>query len=256
MTLGQNTGYFCAPNPVYDTALGYTNRPGSDTPEDTWRHTTDRDLPMEIVEELAVRGANVRVLLYCPSHPGAVDWPALKKWGWLPEQGSYGTPKPTGPASTEAWFKVVGWWSRHYGEKISGWWMDGMYDEAWYDLEKYACYLKSGNANSIVAFNRGINMHTASSADDYLAGEQNDDICRLHDTLWTDGFHNHMVTYLGTTWGEGDVPQYTAEKIADTLRIFQALGACVTYDIPIAKNGHIPQSFLNVLHEAGKRIKQ
>ncbi len=248
-TIGQNSGYYCAPNSFFDEKVGYIYEPGSDTPINTQRRTTNRDLPMEIIDELAARQADVKVLLYAPVHPAASDKKALSKYGWQYNLGLYGTPVPLDNIIIEEWYKTLGWWSEHYGTKIAGWWLDGFYDESLHNVVLFTKYLKSGNPGSIIAYNTGVNNHTVTEFDDYLAGEQNDDLYRFGNGRWTNNKQSHILTYLGTTWGHGKAPQYSVDRVTATVKNLMNHGICITYDMPIAKNGGIAPAFLETLHQ-------
>ena len=60
--------------------------------------------------------------------------------------------------------EMVEWWSRHYGDKVAGWWFDGYYSNIEqgqtdmtqeYNISTLANAAKAGNPYSIITFNRG-----------------------------------------------------------------------------------------------------
>jgi hypothetical protein len=248
-TIGQNSGFYCAPNSFFDKKTGYIFEPDSNTEIDTQKRTTNRDLPMEIIDELTARQSDIKVLLYAPVHPAASDKKVLSMYEWQYNSGLYGTPVPNDSIIAEEWYKTLGWWSKHYGSKIAGWWLDGFYDESIHDTRLLTEYLKSGNPDSIVAYNTGVTNHRVTEFDDYLAGEQNDDMYRFGNGRWTNNKQSHILTYLGTNWGQGEIPQYSVDRVTETVRNLMNNEICITYDIPIEKNGDIATAFLETLHQ-------
>lgn len=170
LTLGQNSGYLLSPNATYDRIAGV--KPGE--------RASTRDLPMEIAEALAPHG--IRLILYSPANPPSK---AHKEEGDFAINKAFDYPVEIAPSQeTQAkWQAVIREWSDRYGDKVAGWWFDGMwfqqaYDDLtlpynWYSLVNAA---KSGNASRIVAFNSGIgsDILVNSPFEDYIAGETNE----------------------------------------------------------------------------------
>lgn len=115
LMLGQNTGYYCSPNSVYEKYAGVA--PGT--------RTSTRDLPMEIADTLAPKG--IGMYLYLPEDVGWGDKKAANNFGlsalaldnWVVD-GSF-TPK---------WNAVVKAWADRYRTKVKGWFFDG-FDSRW-----------------------------------------------------------------------------------------------------------------------------
>ncbi len=63
------------------------------------------------------------------------------------------------------YYEMIKWWSEHYGDKLAGWWFDGMYRgnvqnghnnmSQEYNIATMANYAKAGNPYSVLAFNEG-----------------------------------------------------------------------------------------------------
>ena len=112
-TLGQNSGYYCAPNDVYKF---YIDAKAGD-------YTSARDLPMEIAGALSER--NIRMMLYLPSNaPGGTE--IVKECFGLsmmdPDKNWHATPE------LMLRWGVISFWAKCYGKKVSGWWFDGWYN--------------------------------------------------------------------------------------------------------------------------------
>lgn len=123
-TLGQNSGFYCSPNPVYDGFVGRTPS-----------RLSRRDLFGEIAAALARRG--VRAMAYLPSHAPALDLTAVHALRCTPpwDCGSWGIrPERLDPAARAAcddrvsafqtrWQAVVAHWSQRWGTLNSAWWV-------------------------------------------------------------------------------------------------------------------------------------
>ena len=189
-TLGQNTGFINAPNPVYDEVTGYA----------VGERCSRRDLPMEIAEALRKRG--MKFMLYLPCQTPNRDLTAVRAFGF-PEEPKDGDRKIVRDAAVK-WASVIEWWAEHYGDLVSGWWFDGGY--VWCDFnddiaELYARAVKKGNPHAIVTFNPGIGYKCATRSEDYVAGELPEPFRMAIDSRWLDGSQAHVLTFMGETWG-------------------------------------------------------
>ena len=224
-TLGQNSGYYNAPNPVYDEISGY--KPGE--------KTAIRDLPMEIGLELKKRG--ISFMLYLPCQTPNRDPQAIERFGF--NKNDPRSDKNFTETGVYNWAKVIAWWSKHYGDLVKGWWFDGGYTVIgfnWAVGTEYAKAVKSGNPHAIVAFNPGVkkDLIRHCKASDYTAGEIAGDL--LNTTTpgrWVEGAQAHVLTYLGDNWGSGSFGtcRFTDEEIASWTRSFTRAGGVVTFDV-------------------------
>ncbi len=149
LMLGQNTGYYCSPNSVYEGYAGAS--PGS--------RCSTRDLPMEIADALAPMG--IGMYLYLPEDVGWGDTKAANNFGltslavanWVVDANF--TPK---------WNAVVKTWADRYGSKVKGWFFDG-YESRWgvsrTMAETYRATCLAANPCGIVTFN-GTNGNAVS----------------------------------------------------------------------------------------------
>lgn len=260
-TIGQNSGHNCAPNATYDKFVGIT-------PSKCSR----RDLVADLAKELRKR--NIRLMVYLPSGAPAADVEARKKLGWRwGRRGGWQLPdEPVGGRLADfqrKWEAAIREWSLRWKDDVSGWWIDGCYfaDEMYrFDDEpnfaSFAAALRAGNPQAIVAFNPGVRVpivvHTKH--EDYTAGEVNlQQLPQAVEALpgrWLvrDGkrLQSHILTFLGESWCRGDRPQWPDEKIVDLTHRITEKGGVVTYDVPIQKNGLIPQPFIAQLRAIGE----
>lgn len=225
-TLGQNSGYFNAPNPVYDRLTGYSQG----------ERCALRDLPMEIAKALKRRG--IRFMLYLPCQPPITDTTAVKAFGFplLPLNDN----RQITEVGARNWARVIAYWSRHYGKLVSGWWFDGGYSHCGFNstvAKFYAKAAKTGNRRAITAFNPGvINPNRTpkhpTEADDYIAGEINEPFQYQPMGRWQEGKQMHLLTYMGSTWGKPDVRFTDAEWITWLQRV-TSQGIAVTFDMAV-----------------------
>jgi len=259
-TIGQNSGHYCSPNATYDKIVGIN-------PSKCSR----RDLIADLAKALAPRG--IRLMVYLPSGAPGADPVARKRlqWRWGRPGGWQLPGEPTGGRLVEFqrhWEAVIREWSLRWGRSVYGWWIDGCYfaDEMYrFDDEpnfaSFAAAIKAGNPDAIVAFNPGVKLpvicHT--SHEDYTAGEVN--LEQVPDALKTcpgrwiqrDGqrVQYHLLSYLGTSWCQGDRPVLADDVIIGYTRQLNQLGGVITWDVPISTAGQIPQPFVDQLKALG-----
>lgn len=223
LTLGQNSGYFNAPNPVYDEISGYK----------AGERTSTRDVPMEMALELKKRG--IDFMLYLPCQTPNRDNQAITNFGFNvndPSSDKYFTEE--GVAN---WAKVIAWWSQHYGDLVKGWWFDGGYTWCgfnWAVGKAYNDAVKSGNPHSITTFNPGVkkDLIRHCHAADYTAGEIADALLTTTTPgRWVEGAQAQVLTYLGKNWGVYDSTRFTDEEIATWTKDFTGKGGVVMFDV-------------------------
>jgi alpha-L-fucosidase len=258
LTLGQNSGFFCAPNAAYDGFVGIT-------PSKCAR----RDLPADLAAALKKRG--IRLMVYLPAGAPDRDKEAMQKLEW--QNGkfpfwNYKDGKPRGEDSRlvsfqQKWESVIADWSKRWGGNVSGWWFDGCYfPDAMYrhpdapNFESFAAAARAGNPDSIVAFNPGVEnpIITLTPAEDYTAGEIN-----APDKVKCDGprvgtAQLHMLSYLGPNWCQKP-PRFTAEQTVQYTRSITDKGGVVTWDVPPdGPTGKMLPEFLTQLQAIGKAL--
>jgi hypothetical protein len=243
-TIGQNSGFFCAPNAEYDRVVGISPS-----------HCSRRDLIVDLADALHRRG--IKFIAYLPAGAPGGDRIAREKLQWH-----------TGPHPNrefqQHWEAIISEWSKRWGDKVDGWWFDGCYwPNTMYrgkeppNFETFAAAARAGNPNSAVAFNPGVVYRTISITpdEDYTAGEI--DIPER----WTpkrvfdgkaDGTQIQVLSYLGDRWGTGDKPRFSdADAVAFSRKVID-VGGAITWDVPIQRDGAIAPAFLDQLKAIGK----
>jgi len=138
-------------------------------------------------------------------------------------QKAFGLPQgprdqPINLVFAKQWAEVIHEWSVRYGDKVSGWWFDGGYQEIHFNEDiasVYADAVKRGNRNAIVTFNPGVRLIRYTQAEDYTAGEVNDPFATVPSSRWVNGSQWHALTFLGSSWGQRDVRHPTALLVQD-----------------------------------------
>lgn len=247
LTVYQQSDHFVSPNATYDRLFAPSK-------------SSKRDLIADMADALRKRG--LRLIVYITTQgPREAHRPRTD----APPTGRDHRDKER----MRRWEAVVREWSLRWGDKISGWWIDGCYtpnalfrlpDEP--NFDSYVAALRAGNPNAVVAFNPGVVDRVVSftPAEDYTAGEIED----LSRTLIrhavdgrVDGERIHKLSYLGATWGKGE-PRYPHldEMIIPWTRKIVDAGGAMTWDVPVQRNGHISEPFLAQLRAIGAALRE
>ena len=220
ITLNQCEPSFLAPNDVYEDMCGY--RRGE--------MCNQRDIPMELADALAAKG--IRLMLYTTGTPPRGDTNGVQKVGYV-DRGVKRDPLYTREGARN-WAKVFEFWSRRYGEKVSGWWIDGCYESGGFvtcgAAEFFARAFKAGNPHAVVTFNPGIRLEPYSPYEDYICGEINEPFFETCAGRWLDGRQWHLLTYTYSPMGFPAEVRYTDGEWIDWLGPVLANGGCVTID--------------------------
>lgn len=217
LTLGQNSGWFNAPNAVYNRITGY--QPGE--------RCAQRDLPLDLFHVLQPKG--IRLMLYLPCQTPNRDERAQKAFG-LPQGPK---DQPLDRAFAKQWAEVIREWSVRYGDKVSGWWFDGGYQHIGFNEDiasLYADAVKRGNPKALVTFNPGVKLIRYTKAEDYTAGELNEPFDQLPSSRFVDGSQWHALTYLGSSWGRR-IERESTERWRAWFQKVVAQGGVVTLDL-------------------------
>jgi len=243
LSIGQNSGYYLAPNAAYDKLAGIV--PGK---------CSRRDLVADFCEPLRKR--DIKLMVYLPSGAPGEDRVAREALEWM--NGPY-----PNKSFQKKWEQVIAEWSRAWGEKVVGWWFDGCYyPNSMYrsaeppNFASFAAAARAGNANSAVAFNPGViyRLISVSPNEDFTAGEidKPDQVTvRRSADGRIDGTQLHMLSFLGETWGMG-APRFTTDQVVAFTKKIRDYGGSVTWDVPVAMDGTIADEFMAQLAALGK----
>lgn len=245
ITIRHTDGFFLAPNAMYEHYTGQT--PGI---------CSNRDLVTDLYRALDKYG--IKLITYVSSH-----------FDFSPEEAKAFAFDRDDPRKAEGylrWQEVIREFSMRWGDKVSGWWIDGCYRPNTLfrhpDIPNFASMAaatRAGNPNSIVAFNPGVfpRIMSITPYEDYTAGEINDPagISYRHTFDETiDGRQIHILSYLGRTWGQGD-PRFTEEQIIKYSMDINKVGGAVTWDVPPMRNGTISEDFMKQLVKLGQALE-
>jgi len=258
ITIGQNSGHYCAPNETYDSIVGIE-------PSKCSR----RDLVSDLFDALNPLG--IPLMVYLPAGAPDRDPVAMEKLAW--ENGSqpdYARPrhgldekgKPWGSANAPniefqlKWEGVIREWSLRWSRKVRGWWFDGCYfANAMYrrpeppNFESFAAAAKAGNPDSLVAFNPGALTPVISMTEheDYTAGELIGTLAIPCPGRRVDGAQYHVLSSLTGSWIDRQAPAVSDELIAAYTRYVNSNEGVVTWDVRPNPDGTLVESFLDQL---------
>ncbi|MDL2233727.1 alpha-L-fucosidase, partial [Ruminococcaceae bacterium OttesenSCG-928-L11] len=269
LTIGQNSGFYCAPNAAYDRLVG-----------NAVSHCSSRDLFADLAEALKRRG--IRTMAYLPSGAPEIDADACAALKWQNGyfKGDDGRPltidgirarKPNHRLADfqQMWEEVVSTWAKQWGSLCSGWWIDGVYFadqmyrfEAEPNFHTLAAALRAGNPDAALCFNSGIarvdHLEMTSDEEDFSAGELNSYLYTPfgRNLSWKDTPNAmvgesqlHLLNFLGTNWGQGERPRFPDDLTLAWSRYITANGAGLTWDVPTSETGAIPQAFIEVMSQ-------
>lgn len=254
LTIGQNSGYFCAPNTTYDAIVG--RQPS---------RCSERDLIGDVADALAAKG--IRTIVYTASGAPQNDTLACEKFHWkfIPPSPASSQDIPREGRLLEfegLWTRVLEDWALRWGEKISGWWLDGVWSGdqgADPNFTALSAALRAGNPEAIVAHNAGVKMPRIialpGTGEDYTAGEV--DFALPVPGRWYDGTpawpgrliqseQFHLLTFLGEWWGDGQ-PRFSTLFVKAYTEMVISKGGAITWDVPITEDGAIHEPFLQQL---------
>jgi hypothetical protein len=237
-TVMQVSRFMIAPNATYDRISGY--QPGE--------ACASRDLIEDLYQSLSQRG--IPLMLYYTGDGPRADAKANAGFGFQP---------PVSAEFVQRWTDVAREYSLRYGAKIKGWWVDGCYPWIGYNdanLASFAQALKAGNPNAIVAFNRGVDplVMSYTPAEDFTCGEQN----RFFDMppgRWLDGEQWHLLSYLGTGWGQPG-SQYSKRELREYVFDVTQRGGVVSIDVLLFRDGSLDRSQVEILKDVRRELRE
>ena len=240
LTLMQRSRHMLAPNGTYDKITGY--KPGE--------ACAKRDFVEDMYQALNKRG--IELMLYFTGD-GPLDDPiAGPAFGFVSQ-----TQKVTAEFA-QKWAGVLKEYSKRYGKKVKGWWVDGCYPFIGYDepkLKFYADAIKAGNPDALVALNVGVEARVSaySQSDDFTTGEQNE-FADLPDSRFLGGSQWHTLSFLGvppdgTAYNGWCQPKskYTGGYMRDYVEKVHERGGVVTIDLCMYRDGHIDGDQMDVI---------
>jgi hypothetical protein len=227
-TLGQNSGYYCAPNATYERYGGFS----------TGERCSVRDLPLDLAEKLERHG--IRLILYSTARAPRDDMQARK--GLAEIEDLIRSPAPQ--EFTRRWSEVIREWSERYGTKVAGWWFDGAYTtDGWdddaqpYNWHTWAEAARTGHPERLLAFNKGTAVEHAfgvlTDEQDFTAGERNGFDLTPKDAPAPDNLQWHLLAYMGEDWRQKNGPTKSDAWMIDYIRSINEQGGVVSIDVHV-----------------------
>jgi hypothetical protein len=235
----QRTRYLIAPNSTYDRLTGY--KPGE--------ACSRRDLVLDLIRSLDKRG--IKLMLYWTGDGPRQDPQAAKGLG--------GWNGKITDVYAQNWADVAAEYSKRYGDKVHGWWVDGCYGHIGYNDERWGILsrgLKSGNPKAIVALNNPSMTRANSGTDheDFTTGEV-DSLSDIPDSRWRDGKQFHLLSFLGSYWGNPGV-RYKPDFLIDFVGSVNDAGGVITLDVAQYRDGSLDKEQVAALKAMNEGLKK
>lgn len=243
LTVMQGRKYMVAPNATFDAIAGTV--PGE--------ACARRDLVADLVE--ALRRYDIDLFLYFTGDGPYKDRAVGERFGFGPERGRIDA------EFVRKWTSVLEEYAVRYGDRVHGWWFDGVYDAFGYNdelMEPYHRAAKKGNPDALTAFNNGVfpECRRWFRDEEMTAGEFNG-FTHVPASRFVDGAQAFLLAPLGVApdgveWNRWRRPG-TQVDIA-TLRAYQQrlreVGAVLTIDIFVGEDGSWDPAQKALLKEA------
>jgi alpha-L-fucosidase len=238
ITVMQGDRFMIAPNSMYDSYTGYA--PGE--------ACARRDLVLDLSASLSARG--IKLMLYYTGDGPHEDQQASTGLGW-PDAPNDRSNVPL--LFAQRWAAVLQEYAVRYGDKVSGWWIDGCYTYFNYTEEKlapYAAAIRTGNPNGLIALNHGV-VHPISRYsmyEDYTCGES-DDLTEIPTQRFVNGSQWHTLSYIGNNWAQPGI-KYNSSQLGSYIRSVNAVQGVVTTDLQLLRSGYMNFTQVNVIGAA------
>jgi hypothetical protein len=252
MTVRHGPPFFISPNSTYDR---YTGQVPS--------RCSNRDLIADLSDALKPYG--IRLIAYMLGQAPCMNEEEIKGFGVRSDDYYRAGPFERNAEALLRWQEVFREYSMRWGDKVSGWWIDACYrPNTMYrqpDIPNFASMAaaaRAGNPESIVTFNPGRfpRIMSITPYEDYTAGEINDlDLIsfRFHYDGMIDGKQIHILSFLGSFWGQGE-PRFTDEEVVKHSLKVREVGGAITWDCPVYPSGLIKEPFMKQLSVLGKAV--
>lgn len=253
ITVGQNSGYYCSPNKTFDEIMGE-------------KRCSDRDLVSDFADALAKY--DIPCLAYTTGLAPYLDRLSVDKMECVPpwhHMSCNSYDRYLDLITTDSrlvnfqnkWNAMHTEWTKRWGKKIKGWWVDGTHALQMYNFpdapnaQSFADALRAGNPDAIIAFNAG-NV-TEPSADvpeveDFTAGEMNTPFYGTCPGPSVDGLRYHLLTFVGSTWWTGPLT-ISGDIMAEITRKVNDNGGVVTWDLPFSAEKGIEKEEYKLLSD-------
>ncbi len=272
ITMQQGTRYFIAPNRTFEEMTGI---------KDGCSH---RDLVLDLHSALNKRGIEL-FLYYTGDAMGRDNDPVIaERFGY---QGGVG-----GVISEDLvrlWSMPLKEYAQRYGDKVAGWWFDGVYKEIGYDAVRLTMMrdaVKCGNPEALVANNYygclhpGSQIETSFGGNGYLRADFFQTVApptpfcdfTAGELVYFNAFPDpdrdwnalpHVLSFLGIPekpwevyngWGATGC-KYSPEYLAAYIGAFNKMGGVVTIDMCLNRDGSIDDGQRRVMEAAAQIMR-
>jgi len=218
LSLAQGGGYACCPNPVIEEYWGEEGKACNST----------RDLPMDLFHALEKRG--IPMMLYLAVEPPVNPGKKGGSLGWFTDKRKrsweyYGYTKEGLALRT----KEIEWYSKHYGDKAKGWWVDGTKKIKATDRPAVHKAVASGNPDAIVT------LQSKHDLSDYEHGHCTSNWekqkKRVPRGRWSARrIQTHIFQHLGHRWAASTLITSNEEMVDYVTKVVKN-GGVVTFDV-------------------------
>ncbi len=231
ITVMQGRKYMLAPNATFDRIAG--TKPGE--------ACAKRDLISDLYD--ALKKYDIDLYLYYTGDGPYKDVEIGKRFGFS---------EPRGHVTMDFvknWAAVLEEYAVRYGDKVKGWWLDGMYGDFFHYtnelMEPYYRAIKKGNPQALTAFNNGVFKECLKwyENEEMTCGEFNDFVY-VPEKRFIDGAQAFILAPLGiapdgSEWGRWRRPgcSVTHEYMKDYVSRVNKAGGVVTIDIYVGPDG-------------------
>jgi hypothetical protein len=265
-TVGQVNGYYCSYNTNYENYAGMPR--GGFSP--------GRDLIKDIATALGNYGINLIVYVAGEGPTGATPYTAwngasIDVVNSLQIDGTM-----NGLAGRQRFNTMIKEWSDRWGNSIKGWWIDGCWVSGYSgsnvaNLNDLITACRSGNANSIVAPNPGVDVQgleykALTSNQDYVTGEDftfrrypasryinyGGTNIQWHTTCYLGQDRNGQ---LGSGWANPVASRYTDLQLIRYIKYVVENQGVVTVDVAVDATGNIYSGHLNQMQAVKSVIR-
>lgn len=273
LTMQQGTRHFIAPNRTFEDMTGIKDG------------CAERDLVLDLWSSLHRRGIDLFLYYTGDGMSRDADPVLAERFGY---HGGVG-----GVISEElvrTWSKPLKEYSERYGDKVAGWWFDGVYKEIGYDAVRLSIMrdaAKSGNPDVLIANNfygclhPGTQIDTSFGGNNYLRADFFQTVApptpfcdfTAGELVYFNAFPDpdrdwkalpHVLSFLGIPerpwevydgWGAQGC-KYSPEYLAAYINAFNLMGGVVSVDMSLWRNGSIDAGQLRVMEKAAQLMAQ
>lgn len=272
ITMQQGTRYFIAPNRTFEEMTGI---------KDGCSH---RDLVLDLHSALNKRGIEL-FLYYTGDAMGRDNDPVIaERFGYHGGVGGV-----ISENLVRLWSMPLKEYAQRYGDKVAGWWFDGVYKEIGYDAARLTMMrdaVKCGNPEALVANNYygclhpGSQIETSFGGNGYLRADFFQTVApptpfcdfTAGELVYFNAFPDpdrdwnalpHVLSFLGIPekpwevyngWGATGC-KYSPEYIAAYIGAFNKMGGVVTIDMCLNRDGSIDDGQRRVMESAAQIMR-